>query len=103
MNTIKPSKTNIFKMIDITAVTVIVIAWTVFFAFDVRTNLDINQAFTFPLMVALELTAIALIYGIWRYNTVKGLGFGNVQEVFGSLYNNESDNQRASNAGSKTD
>ena len=74
MNTIKPSKTKLFKTIDITAIAIVIIAWTVFLLLDVRTNLDINQAFTFPLMVALELTAIAMIYGIWRYNTIKGLG-----------------------------
>ena len=88
------SKQNI---IDIIAMIMLVVAWIFFFSFKGHTKFDINGIFTLPLLIALEATAIFLIYAIWRYHTMRGGQLVGAREILRRLYsgneNSDADNK----------
>lgn len=89
MNTMAMTRSKYIYIADALSIIGFIIAWGTFLSFGGETNLDINQTFTFPLMVALEITAIALIYGIWRYNTSRGRTLITARALIEHLYRND--------------
>lgn len=89
MNTTTITRFKYIYLADALSIIGLIISWTTFLSFDGKTNLDINQTFTFPLMAALEITAISLIYGIWRYNTSKGRPLITARALIEFLYRND--------------
>ena len=59
------------QKIDAIFVILMITVWTFYLNFDGQTRFDVTASLTLPLLLALEVTAFATLYGIWRYYTLR--------------------------------
>lgn len=77
------------RLLDILALGLPAAAWGFWLFYEGSTPLDINARLTFPLLVAAELTALALLYGVWRWHRIHGGGFEGVRALLARLYSED--------------
>ncbi len=77
------------RLLDTLALGLPAAAWGFWWFYEGSTPLDINARLTFPLLVAAELTALALLYGVWRWHRIRGGGMEGVRALLARLYSEE--------------
>lgn len=82
---------NKLKIIDTIAFVLLVTVWGFYILYEGQTDLDINERFTLSFIIALEYTAIFLIYAIWRYYSIKGKKVESIGAIFNRLYSGTED------------
>ena len=59
------------KIIDITVAVIFIAVWGFYFSYEGHTRFDLNQTLTMPLLIAVECTALAVLYAVFRYYKIK--------------------------------
>jgi hypothetical protein len=67
----------------------VISSWAFYMFYEWRTGLDLSGAFTFPLIVALEVTGIAAIYLIYRVYQAQGGTVVGLRAMLTKLYTEE--------------
>ncbi len=60
------------KIIDTIVVVIFIAVWGFYFSYEGHTRFDVDQNLTLPLMIAVESTALAVLYAVFRYYKIKG-------------------------------
>jgi len=84
----------------------LILVWAYYLLVETKTDLDVTSVFTFSLLIAVEYTAVFLLYAAWRcvsFKRGKALGAKDIlMEVTGTMETAKALRERSAPAGGTT-
>ena len=77
---------------DFVFLALLVLTWGFYIFYDGQFKYDINKTFNLSFIIAIEITVVSLLYGVWRYYSIKAgrqLGASDILKSMSSSQKNE--------------